>query len=99
MAAVGTAAVPEPAVAAVPGSQVPEHAEVCYKAVAVRDGRMLSIFDGVTEYRLDELTHKSSGLWACPSLAALEHGQKFHCSQRPPRWLECPYSAHADATR
>ena len=64
-------------------NMVPEHAEVCYKAVAVRDGRMLSIFDGVTEYRLDELTHKSSGLWACPSLAALEHGQKFHCSQRP----------------
>ena len=86
-------------VAAVPGSQVPEHAEVCYKAVAVRDGRMLSIFDGVTEYRLDELTHKSSGLWACPSLAALEHCQKFHCSQRPLAWLECPCSAHADATR
>ena len=92
--------------AAVPGSQVPEHAEVCYKAVAVRDGRMLSIFDGVTEYRLDELTHKSSGLWACPSLAALEHGQKCHCSQRcqkchcsQPAWLECPCSAHADATR
>ena len=84
-------------VADVPGSQVPEHAEVCYKAVAVRDGRMLSIFDGVTEYRLDELTHKSSGLWACPSLAALEHGQKCHCSQ--PAWLECPCSAHADATR
>ncbi len=86
-------------VAAVPGSQVPEHAEVCYKAVAVRDGRMLSIFDGVTEYRLDELTHKSSGLWASPSLPALEHGQKCHCSQRPPAWLECPCNAHADATR
>ena len=56
-------------------SQVPRHAEVCYKAVAVRDGRMLSIFDGVTEYRLDEVTHMTSGLWACPSLAALQHGQ------------------------
>ena len=52
-------------------SPVPRHAEVCYKAVAVHASRMLSIFDGVTEYRLDEVTHMTSGLWACPSLAAL----------------------------
>ena len=52
-------------------SPVPRHAEVCYKAVAVHASRLLSIFDGVTEYRLDEVTHRTSGLWACPSLAAL----------------------------
>ena len=55
-------------------SSVPRHSETCYKAVAVRGGRMLSIFDGVTEYRLNAVTHMTSGLWVCPSLAALQHG-------------------------
>ena len=55
----------------------PAHSEVCYKAVAVRNGHMLSIFDGVTEYRLHDLTHLSSGLWVCPSLPAQRHGQSL----------------------
>ena len=66
-------------------SHIPRHAELCYKAVAVRDGRMVSIFDGVTEYRLDEVTHMNSGLWACPSLAALQHGQSSIARSAHPR--------------
>ena len=69
---------------------IPSHAVECYKAVAVVQGRMLSIFDGVTEYRLNAVCQSSQGgLWVCPSLLAL----LLHAAQLP------RHSALLDAPR
>ena len=60
---------------------VPLHAVECFKAVAVVNGRMLSIFDGNTEYALNRVcqTLPHSGLWVCPSIFSLF----VHAAQLP----------------
>ena len=70
-------------------SSVPEHAVECYKTVAVVGGRLLSIYDGVTEYQLHRATHlRHSSLWVCPDLFSL----MVHAAQLPSRsvLLDCP---------
>ena len=46
----------------------PKTAVEAFKAVAVVDGRLLSIFDGTTEYALHETRCLESGIWVCGSL-------------------------------
>jgi len=72
-AAAPPASVPSAATPLVIGAPtVPPHAVECFKAVAVVNGRMLSIFDGNTEYALNRVCHlPHSGLWVCPSIFSL----------------------------
>ena len=51
--------------------RVPRRALEYYKAVAVVEGRLLSIFDGITEYQLHQESHNPSGIWVCPDLFSM----------------------------
>mmetsp|Transcript_33680 Transcript_33680/g.55624 ORF Transcript_33680/g.55624 Transcript_33680/m.55624 type:complete len:227 (+) Transcript_33680:88-768(+) len=48
----------------------PAHARIFYKAVAVSNGRYLSIFDGHTDYPLFAVRSLASGIWVSPSIYA-----------------------------
>ncbi|KAL1510531.1 hypothetical protein AB1Y20_006834 [Prymnesium parvum] len=56
---------------------VPRRAREYYKAVAVLDGRMFSIFDGRTEYVLSRELYDPNGLWVCPDpLSVVSHARQ-----------------------
>jgi hypothetical protein len=50
----------------------PAGAQTYYKVVAVMSStRFVSIFDGRTEYALDEVTAPRGGCWVCPDMLAV----------------------------
>ena len=52
--------------------RVPPTARTYYKVVAVTSAEeFVSIFDGRTKYKLDEVTTPSGGCWVCPDLMAV----------------------------
>eukprot|EP00966_Prymnesium_polylepis_P116686 2696935-Prymnesium_polylepis.2 len=61
--------------------QAPSHACVYYKAVAVVDGSLLSIFDGETVYECGVHMQRGTGIFVCAELLSVVR----HTRQRLPR--------------
>ena len=67
----------------------PAGARIYYKVVAVIGRRFVSIFDGKTQYKMDQVTTPPGGCWVCPDLLAVVQ----HATTLPSR------SAQLDAPR
>ena len=67
----------------------PAGARTYYKVVAVIGRRFVSIFDGKTQYKMDQVTTPPGGCWVCPDLLAVVQ----HATTLPSR------SAQLDAPR